>query len=266
MIYKKEKLTSIPEELRKEDVVFAILIRILLDFETEITITDHENYVISYSEKPYPVFIWTKDNLSEEQYLKIWNEAKSHFPLDVERFFCVKKELAEYIKAQDGLEVDFEFLSYECTKVTKPTRELDGKVVRAKAKDLDTVASFTFDFVEEVGIDSESFENIKNKVKKKIENGEIYLYKLNNGMCVSLASIQEFGSIGKIGQVFTAMDYRRNGYAQKLVYTLTKYLLDSDKRAVLNTDASYLPSNDCYIGIGYKFVGSFVRVAKTIEA
>ncbi len=260
MIYRKEKLTSIPEELRKEDVVFAVLIRILLDFETEITITDHENYVISYSEKPYPVFIWTKDNLSEEECLSIWNEAKVHFPLNDERFFCVKKEFAEYVKEKDGLEVDFEFLSYECPEVTEPTRELDGVVALATVSDIDTLTQFTYDFQREVGIDMESYDACRDRVEKKIANGEFYLYKIDD-MSVAMTSISDFNGMSKISHVYTLKDYRRKGYAERLVYSVTKQFLDQGNRVVLYTDASYKASNSCYTGIGYKHVGSFVRVA-----
>ncbi len=261
MIYRKEKLTSIPEELRKEDVVFAVLIRILLDFETELTITDHKNYVISYSEKPYPVLVWTKDNLSKEEYLKIWNEAKEHFPLEAQRFFCVKKEFAEYIREQDGLEVDFEFLSYECTEVTQPTRELDGVVELATASDIDTLTQFTYDFQREAGIDMESsYDESRVRVEKKVANGEFYLYKIDN-MSVAMTSISEFNGMSKISHVYTLNDYRRKGYAESLVYSVTKQFLDQGNRVVLYTDASYKASNSCYIGIGFKYVGSFVRIA-----
>ncbi len=262
MIYRKEKLTSIPEELRKEDVVFANLIRILLDFETEITITDHENYVISYSEKPYPVFIWTKDNLSEEEYLKIWDEAKAQFPLDADRFFCVKKELAEYIKEKDGLEADFEFLSYGCEEVIEPEKQVDGEVVLADESDIDTLTQFTHDFQRESGIDMESsYDECKARVEKKVANGSFYLYKVD-GMSVAMAATRSFHGMVKISHVYTVKNHRRKGYAEKIVYELTKKIVDSGNKAVLYTDSSYLPSNDCYLGVGYTYAGSFLRISK----
>ncbi len=261
MIFRNERLKSIPKALEKEAVVFSVLINIVLNSTPELTITDGDKYLTSYSNKPYPVFVWTKDGLDKADYEKIWNEAKKHF--DVSNFsFCVKEELADYIIAKDGFKPELKLLSYECKEVIEPEKKVHGEVVLADESDIDELTQFTYDFQREVGFDLESYDDCRNRVKQKISNESYYMYKLDGNVSVAMAAIRSFYGMVKISHVYTLKSHRRKGYAERIVYELTKKILDSGYRAVLYTDSSYLPSNDCYIGVGYQYVGGFVRICK----
>ena len=53
--------------LAQDKYTFSVLSRIIRG-ECEIRLTDHERMIICFTGQPYPVWIWTPDDASEDEY------------------------------------------------------------------------------------------------------------------------------------------------------------------------------------------------------
>ena len=68
----------------------------MISEECKVLLTDHKSMIICYSDAPFPVWIWTPDEITEEEMEKVYQTAAGNFPFDEGYTFDVKYELAEY--------------------------------------------------------------------------------------------------------------------------------------------------------------------------
>lgn len=255
------------EEYKKEKTTFSI-ISLILTSETLEYYTDGQNYLICRSNPNTPIWVWNKDDISED----IVNEIliKLDSMLDKERIIQITskevifKRLMEKYK---DIVVDNYFMqkgnylqmrAYECNNLIKP-KNIKGYKERPIDKDLELLAYFQKcdieDTIREEYAKEVTKEQLFETAKKHIDTPNFYVWKVDNRIVATAGYIDN-----RVSMVFTNREDRGNGYAGMLCYELCEELIKQGKTPMLYADADYVPSNRAYQKIGFKEVGNLYNV------
>jgi len=230
------------------------------NLETSMVTTDKENYLIMYSGFGNPTWIWTRDNLNDEQYENVVR-VLSKFIKDDRCRFTSKKEFYDYLVRTNSkylCSTDKFLLGFlQAYKLVKP-KPVNGIFRRAILDDLDILIEYFYLLMEEEGHEVKDIESVKERTINFINLGLIYVWEYN-GKIVSQAEYRLVGNSAKIAGVFTPAVERRKGYCSNTMYELTKLLLDKGYEVFLFTDYNYINSNECYKKIGYEDEGYLVN-------
>ena len=180
--------------LKPDKYTFFVLDRIMRG-SPEVLISDHERLIICFSERPFPVWIWTPDDASEEEMERAYQLAGENGLVTGEHHFNMKYNLAEHFirrAARDGLKMKLlvNMFAYDCPEPVRPEAEADGEIYRCEMRDVEELVSFLEMFHNEIGIDqkdaagyradAEAF--IKAAEKEGITGHPVHI-KLDTGMC-----------------------------------------------------------------------------------
>ena len=110
--------------LEKDRCTFFVLSRIL-GFKCDLILTDHKRLIICHSCQPYPVWIWTADDASEDELEKAYLLMDENSFLDGNHTINLKYQAAEYFirraaKAGKKLSITTNLLAYECPQPVPP--------------------------------------------------------------------------------------------------------------------------------------------------
>ena len=105
-------------------------------------------------------------------------------------------------------------------------------------------------------------EVIEKRVQRLIDEQKGYLWKNREGKLVSMAAIvRESPNTASLSLVYTPPLQRGQGYAARVVATLSQQQLDAGKTACnLHTDLANPTSNGVYTRIGYRKIAESVRI------
>ena len=252
------------ELLAQDKYTFSVLSRIIRG-ECEIRLTDHERMIICFTGQPYPVWIWTPDGASEDEFERAYQLAKDLNVMDAEHRFNIKYELAEYFidrAKKDGLDLKIttNLFAYDCPSPLAPSSVVDGKIHQCTKEDFDIMVDFFDMFHEAVGIDKESRETYRLYAENDIGKGSLYVWETEDGEYASSCNWHPVQDMASIGLVYTRDEFRRRHYAEHLVYQVTKIAQDAGYLPMLYTDADYVASNACYEKIGYILRGKLCTI------
>ena len=252
------------ELLAQDKYTFSVLSRIISG-ECEIRLTDHKRMIICFTGQPYPVWIWTPDGASEDEFERAYQLAKELNVMDGEHRFNIKYELAEYFMdraKKDGLDLKIttNLFAYDCPSPIAPSSVVDGKIHQCTKEDFDIMVDFFDMFHEAVGIDKESRETYRTYAENDIGKGSLYVWETKDGEYASSCNWHPVQDMASIGLVYTRDEYRRRHYAEHLVYQVTKIAQEAGYLPMLYTDADYVASNACYEKIGYILRGKLCTI------
>ena len=254
------------ELLKDDEYTFSVVIRSLGDPCT-LTVTDGESFIIMYTVSPYPVWVWTKEGIDEETKRTVWNLCREDFPAEDGFKFNLKYEMAEYFieqgRAEDlDLGISINMLAYDCPTPRAPERPAPGELYEATDSDLETVVDFMEQFHSELNVDVESRDSYREKAKEILNRQGMFFWKDAGGEFAAMCSFRASGDKASVNEVYTLPSKRRKGFAENLVFAITKKIRDLGLMPLLYTDADYAASNACYIKIGYRERGSICTVEK----
>lgn len=243
-------------KLLENDTYTFFVLRRILSADSSLLLTDHERLIICFTGTPYPVWIWTPDGASDQEYENAYQIAKENGLIDGEHTFNLKYELADYFikrAAYEGQElaVMVNMFAYDCPEPVPPKSEVDGNICKCTEKDLDELVDFIDLFHEEVGIDKKSRTEYRQDAENYAKSGRMYFWVDEEGRKVASCQYAPTGNMASINLVYTRKEYRRKHYAEHLVYQVTKIAQDSGYTPMLYTNADYVASNACYEKIGY---------------
>lgn len=255
------------EEYLKEQTTFNI-ISLILTSKTLEHYTDGENYLICRSNPNTPIWVWNKDDISEnkvnEILIKLDNMLDEDNVIQITSKEVIFKKLMEKYK---DIIVDNYFMQkgnylqmrvYECENLVAP-KEIIGHKERPTYEDIELLAYFQKcdleDTIEEEYVKQISKENLLEIAKKHIDNPNFYVWKVDNRIVATAGYIDN-----RVSMVFTNRDDRGNGYAGMLCYELCKEIIAQGKTPMLYADADYIPSNRAYQKIGFEEVGNLYNV------
>lgn len=252
------------ELLEGDKYTFAVLSRILKG-TCRLILTDHKRLIICHSADPYPVWIWTPDDISAEEKKRAWQAVTRSCPLTEGYRINLKYELAEFFLARSkkqGVDaaITVNMFAYDCPVPVMPEHKADGHIYLCTREDLEEAADTVRLFQEEVGMDQCDKEGYLNKARALIENRRLFFWKDDGGRTVARCHYLPDGDLASVCGVYTFPAYRRKHYAQNLVYQVTKIVEGTGAMPMLYTDADYAASNACYEKIGYVMKGRLCTV------
>ena len=250
--------------LEDDKYTFFVLRRIITG-ECKLLLTDHKRLIICHSNNPFPVWIWTPDDVTKEEKEKAYELIEVNGFLTERHTFNLKYDLADYFirrASEDAkaLAISTNMFAYDCPNPIEPHTRADGELHRCVAEDIDELVEFMDLFHRETGIDQESFEAYRRKGEEAIRSGSHFLWRNAEGRNVSICSLRPNGGLASVGLVYTREEYRRKHYAENLVYQVTKMAKDAGFVPMLYTDADYVASNACYEKIGYILRGKLCTI------
>lgn len=253
-----------------DELTFAVLTAIVNN-KCTFVITDNDRFVICYSSAPFPVWLWTASDVSEAEKEEIWELCRREdiLPGASEKYnitcYNMKYDLADFFmgKAKEAgipMDITMNMLVYECFEAKKPTRQADGEKYNMTEDDLVDVTQFIWQFKQDIGTDIEELDACREKAKDLIGRENFFLWKNAEGKNVAMCNYNVEGDLARVGLVFCKHDERRKGYAENLVYEVTKLAKEKGFRPILYTNADYAASNGCYTKVGYEQKGSLCAV------
>ena len=252
-------------KILEEDRYTFFVLRRIIRGKCQLLMTDHERLIICYTGKPFPIWIWTSDDASKEEMERAYQIAAEHFLLNGEYHFNLKYDLAKFFierAAADGktLSISTIMLAYDCQKLVKPTKIADGSIHQCSSEDIDELVDFMDLFHKEIRIDQKDRDGYRADAEAFIKKGNMFFWKDKRGNHVASCMFTPNGNMASINLVFTRPEFRRNHYAENLVYQVTKLAMDAGYVPMLYTDADYTASNACYKKIGYVLSGKLCTI------
>lgn len=249
--------------LKKDRYTFAVLSRILPG-SCSVTLTDHERFILCHSVSPYPVWLWTPDDLSETEKQRAWEVANSTCPLTEGYRYNLKYDLADAFIAkarEQGLTVGIatNMLAYDCPAPIAPALPAEGCLYQCTEADIDTVAGMILEFHTSIG-DARFDLPACRKIAESHIAGHFYFWKNPEGEPVACCTFHPDGDLASVGSVYTVPAHRRKHYAQQMVYEVTRLIAERGLTPMLYTDADYAASNACYEKIGYVLRGKLCTI------
>ena len=250
--------------LSGDKYTFSVLSRIISG-KNELLLSDHEKLIICFTNQPFPVWIWTPENASEDDLCRAYECAKEHGLLDGDHRFNLKYELAQYFinrAATEGLTLSIttNLYAYDCLSPIKPVTEVNGELHKCTLDDLDELTEFFAMFRDAVGIDKESREQYRIQAEEGIRAGNMYFWKNASGKAVASCNWHPVNDMASVGLVYTRDEERRKHYAEHLVYQVTMIIKNEGLIPMLYTDADYVASNACYEKLGYVLRGKLCTI------
>ena len=250
--------------LEKDKYTFSVLARII-GGDCDLLLTDHERLIVCFSCSPYPVWIWTPDDATEEEKQRAYKLIKDSGLLDGKQTFNMKYALSAYFidrAAQDArtLSVKTNLFACGCPDLIEPLIRADGKMQRCTAEDVDELTELTDFFHRETGLDRDGLKAYRRKSEEAIKSGNVFFWKNAEGRNVAVCSLIPSGNMASVGLVYTREEYRRRHYAENLVFEVTKIAKDAGYTPMLYTDADLIASNACYKKIGYVLKGKLCTI------
>lgn len=252
--------------LEADRYTFSVLSRILPG-PCAVTLTDHERFILCHSVAPYPVWIWTPDDLSDAEKRQAWELASSACPLSGGHTYNLKYELANAFislarEQSIGIRIQTNMLAYDCPAPITPTHTASGRLHRCTPEDADAVTAMIWEFHESVGDSRFDMATCRTMAERHIA-GHFYFWKDASDTTVACCSFNPTGNLGCVGSVYTVPTHRRKHYAQQMVYEVTRIIADAGLTPMLYTDADYVASNACYEKIGYVLRGKLCTIGAT---
>ncbi len=252
--------------LEADKYTFFVLTRIVKR-NCELLLSDHSRMIICYSQSPFPVWIWTAADATQEEMENAYRISDEHGFLDGKHGINMKYELAEYfIKRAAGegkkLSILKNMFAYDCPKLVDETalRKVDGELHLCVLEDLEDLTDFKESFHTELQLDMKDRKGYRQDSKALIEEGHCYLWKNAEEKYVASCDLRIAGNMASLGLVFTLKDYRRRHYAENIVYRVTEEAARLGYLPTLYTDADYVASNACYSKIGYILRGKLCTI------
>lgn len=241
--------------LERDRYTFFVMRRIL-GGENTLLLTDHERFILCFSEQPFPVWIWTPADATEDEYESVYRIAKENGLMDGTHRFNIKYELAEYLirrAAEDGLalKIEMNMFAYDCPEPVAPAVVADGELYQCTEADIDELVELRDLFHRDIDADYQSEEDYRRKSEEAVRNGGLYFWKNSAGKNVACCNWKPNGDMASVGLVYTRKEERRKYYASNLVYRVTRIIQEAGYLPMLYTDADYAASNSCYEKIGY---------------
>lgn len=249
--------------LENDRYTFSVLSRILPG-PCSVTLTDHKRLILCHSVSPYPVWLWTPDDLSDAEKQHAWEVADGACPLSSGFSYNLKYDLAEYFiaKAREqgvSVRISTNMYAYDCPAPITPAHPAEGHLYRCTADDTETVAAMIYEFHTSIGDARFDLPTCRQIAANHIVR-HFYFWKNNEGEPVACCSFHANDGLGCVGSVYTVPAHRRRHYAQQLVYEVTRIIAGSGLVPMLYTDADYAASNACYEKIGYVLRGKLCTI------
>ena len=138
---------------------------------------------------------------------------------------------------------------YRCDKV-KNYSEAVGIVRLATEKDIDMLKHWALDFYVDIDPNTtllQAKESVIEKIKRKV----LFVLVVNDRVVSMTVRAREINKTETVSFVYTPHEFRRKGFASRIVEEVTRFIHNDRRIATLYTDLDNPISNSIYMKIGY---------------
>ena len=251
---------AFPFTLDGDDAItFSVLARIVQG-PCSYIFTDGERAMVCLSKKPFPVWVWCRNEHDDAAVEAIADCLRRRFPPSEGYRYNLAHGMLERLKQMGApfadMKIEVNLLSYRLDELLPATHPCDGRMAVAQMDQLDELARHLQAAVMEMEHMERALEDCRQTVAEKIEAGQQFIWLDGEGALTAITSYRNIGTFGGVTGVYTLPSHRRRGYAMNLVHGVTQCILRDGRTPILYTDADYGASNACYQKIGYRQVGS----------
>ncbi len=251
--------------LQEDPYTFFVLSRVLRG-PCNCIRTDHQRFIFCHTTMPYPVWLWTPDDITPGEMEQLWQLAADCCPLDQGYRYNMKYGLADYFlrrARQTGLDccIETNMFAYDCPQIITPSGQPGGILHRCTAEEAGEAAQMIWEFHEAIHADRTSRERCLATAREHIDGGGFYLWKTTAGETAACCALRPDGPLGCVSCVYTRPAHRRQHHALHMVHQLTCLTAEQGLTPMLYTDADYAASNACYEKIGYVLRGKLCTIA-----
>lgn len=240
----------------KEKDLFSLLLSIS-KYDKSVLFSDLNSYLIGQSNSKYQTWIWSRDKITNEEYSELKKDLEKHLKKGENKFTC-KKELYDLLSKDYETSDYFEMGFLECEEVIKPDTKKE-LFVKINYTDKVSVAECWRGFVKEVFQKTITQKEALEEAEHLIDEDTYYVLKNSSGDILCMAGYSLEDELAKVSHVYTPIEYRRRGYCVRIIYEITKKLLEEGYKPVLYTDLHYEASNRAYKKVGYKDKGLLIN-------
>lgn len=261
-------------QLLQEDKHTFLVLRRIIEGCCQFLQSDHNKMIICYSCNPYPIWIWTSKDISNDDMERIYKLLLQQSFLDGKHSFNVKYELADFLinrAKQDNITLRLKknMFAYECVNPIEPSVIADGKLHSCSTEegkknytqqDYEDFCFLMESFHRELQIDLKSHEEFVKDAENCLKTTNVFLWKNCKDENVACCRVIPTENMASVSLVFTHPDFRRKHYAENMVYQVTQIVKEKGFVPTLYTDADYAASNACYEKIGYVLRGKLCTI------
>ena len=255
-----------PFALSGDDAITFFVLGRILNGPCSDIFTDGENVMICLSARPYPVWIWCKDEDDAQSVAAVAECLKAHFPLEEGYRYNLSYGMLDSLRRADEefavARISENLFSYRLDALLPASHPCDGQLERATMAQADKLTGMFQAAVFEMEHMERPLEDCRAAILEKIEAGQQFIWRSGEGEIVAITSYRVTAPYGSVAGVYTLPAHRRRGYAMSLVHGVTAHVLEMGLTPILYTDADYSASNACYQKLGYRQVGSLCTVGK----
>jgi len=236
------------DKFSQERINHARLIRAVNDNDITLLLgSETGNYIIAQWNSAPILWVWTSNDITEKEKHEIIDFINENN--EVNRII-LKKDIFDFLKPE--MIKNKTILNTQINPHPLLKKEQKGELSKATMDELQIVALFLAQHIEETDNETHTLEELLQRAKELIENGNFYIWRDEGGQMASFARLNfDDDTIGRIDIVFTDRNKRCQGFAGMLVFTLSKMLIESGRMPMLYTDSEYIASNKCYQNVGF---------------
>ena len=250
------------DEFLKDQYKYHMLLKMFESNENYI-VSDEENYIIGRSNKGLPVWIWTKDDISQSKILEL-EEALNEFLIDKENSITCKKELYDaLVNNYPNTANYFEMGFLMCNKLNE-VKKSEGYLDRPNYGDKMLLARYWIDERKESSNEIIIMTEALEEVDYWLDSDNFFVWRNPQGKVVATVSIDIMNNQAKLTHVYTAKDERCKGYCTTLVHEVTEKILKHNLVPVLYNN-NKVASTHAYHKVGYEDCGNLINFTIKIE-
>ncbi len=257
-------LPTINKLMSENEKILFNLFYLISDSEDAFWVTDEEFYIIGQTNERLAMWIWIKENTSEDVLTDIEGVIEERLDLNPKLNVIADEAIIRPIlnRISERKKVSYNsmipMVIYRCDKVTN-AKKASGHMILSNAKHKEILEKFivgmVWDLEKRPMYEGES-EGFANDVAG---SPDLYLWE-DNRQVVSMAMIvHRAEKFARINTVYTDSLQRGKGYAGMLVAEVTQKILDEGRIPMLYTEQDNVCSNATYRRIGYMVCGELTQ-------
>ena len=247
------------ESFLKDEVRFNVLHRIV-EAPDALALKAASNNVLAAQNSGMRMWLWINESLDQATTTEAVHNLCHHLKGSKlpgiagrpEQAIAFAEEYARLTAATYSEAMTME--SYHCPAVVAP-QGVVGKMLAPDSRHIETVAEFCVGFILDGFGKTVTVDSQRASAERLIKSGNLFLWE-QGGAVVCMTNIAHRSKRhGRINNVYTPPEHRKNGYASALVAELSRKLLAEGLTPLLFADVLTPASNKVYRSIGYKECG-----------
>jgi predicted GNAT family acetyltransferase len=244
------------EPFLQDEVRFNLFHRIRGSESPLLVTLENKAAIIGQSDRHAPAWVWTKEDLSSDDKIKLAADFCDLFREATELRLVAKPAialiLAEIFAADRCISyrVSMKMQSYRCPRLIPPKRT-SGYIGKPLPGDQDEIVKFLAGFARDCFGTEPSARELREGGERLMRSSDFYVWR-DQGAIISTANISHRSlRHARINQVYTRPEKRGQGYARMIISEVVKIILAESRIPMLYTDITNPSSNKAYTDVGF---------------